>query len=484
LARFDAHPSTHPAIVGDAVTLTYAELRSEVARFASALRARKARVLATLLDNGPACVIADLAALNAGVVHVPIPSFFTAKQATFVLSAAGVDTLLSHDMHAEFVSSHCELAGARAALGTREARSVAIPDGTAKITFTSGTTGSPKGVCLSVEAMYAVANGLAIALQPLDIERHLCALPLPVLLENVGGIYAPLLTGATSVVLPMQKVGLEGSSRFDPSALDRAVREHGAHSVIVLPQMLRAWSAWRGAQDRNAIAALRFVAVGGATVGAGTIEKARASGIPAYEGYGLSEAASVQTLNLPGADRPGSVGRPLPNAQVRLSSDGEIEVAGSVMRGYLGASAFSNAWWPTGDVGTIDDDGYVFVRGRKKNVLITAFGRNVSPEWVEAELTAQRPIAHAVVQGDGKPSLEGVLWARDAIGDDELARAVAAANAALPDYARLGRFVRARVPFSPEYGVCTPNGRPLRQAVEQMHASMFITDSRCTGVVL
>jgi long-chain acyl-CoA synthetase len=96
---------------------------------------------------------------------------------------------------------------------------------------------------------------------------------------------------------------------------------------------------------------LKLVAVGGAAVGAPLMRGAQALGIPACEGYGLSEGASVQTLNLPGAERPGSAGRPLPHARLRVADDGEILIAGSLFSGYLGDPAPVPEWWPSGDLG-------------------------------------------------------------------------------------------------------------------------------------
>ena len=484
-ARLAAQPASKPALIGDGITLDYGTLLREVARFATLVRENRVRVLATLLDNGPAWVIADLAALRAGIVHVPIPAFFTPEQAAYVIAAAGIDAMLSVTPQPRWRVNGCNVVGAQLSLCTRNSPAVAVIDGSAKVTFTSGTTGTPKGVCLSAASMLAVADGVARATSMLRIERHLCALPLPVLLENVAGVYAPLLAGAASVVPPLAALGVEGSSRFNPSRLDLAAREYAADSVIVLPQMLRAWSAWRSASTSRSALSLRFIAVGGAAVGAGALAEAHDVGLPAFEGYGLSEGASVQTLNLPDANRPGSVGRALPHARVRIASDGEIEIAGSAMLGYLGELPSVHAWWPTGDLGSIDAEGYVYVHGRKKHVLITAFGRNVSPEWVETALAAQSPIAHAVVQGDGKPALEAVLWPlpEDAC-DGELASAVLRANAALPDYARVARFVRARVPYTTTAGVCTANGRPLRRVIETMHADAFNSDSRVSDVLL
>src|SRR5690606_20379295 len=112
-------------------------------------------------------------------------------------------------------------------------RPVPLPAGTSKITFTSGSTGTPKGVCLSPEAIAMVAEGVVHATASLGIERHLCALPLAVLLENVVGVLATRLRGVTIIVPPLEQLGLVGSSAFDPAAFDRAVRLHRPHSVVL-----------------------------------------------------------------------------------------------------------------------------------------------------------------------------------------------------------------------------------------------------------
>src|SRR4030095_3627746 len=114
-----------------------------------------------------------------------------------------------------------------------------MPPGTSKVTFTSGATGAPKGVCLGAPAMVAVADGLVQALEPLGIQRHLCALPFAVLLENIAGLMAPLTAGATCVALPLSQVGLNGSSGFDAARFDAVVDHVQPNSVILLPQMLR-----------------------------------------------------------------------------------------------------------------------------------------------------------------------------------------------------------------------------------------------------
>jgi long-chain acyl-CoA synthetase len=420
------------------------------------------RVLATLLDNGPGFAALDEAAAHEGVVHVPLPLFFTPEQRQHALQAAGVDTLIS----AQGVQR----------LPPAQFPSVALPQGTAKITFTSGTTGKPKGVCLGAEAMNAVADGLNTALAPLGITRHLNALPFAVLLENLAGLLAPRRHGVDVISLPLAEVGLTGSSRFDPARLHAAVVQHQAESLILLPQMLRAWVAWLMHTGQKAPPQLKMVAVGGAAVGAPLVQAAQALGLPAMEGYGLSEAASVQTLNLPGACKPGSVGRVLPHARLRVAPDGELLVAGSLFLGYLGSTASEPepvpTWWPSGDLGHMDSDGYVHLAGRKTNVLVTAYGRNVSPEWVETALRSQPAVLQAVVFGDGQPTLSAVLWPTRE--DADLHAAVAAANDQLPDYARIAHWTAGRAPFDTHSGLATVNGRPQRHAIQALHA-----DSLC-----
>lgn len=470
-ARLHGHPLRAPALQDARSVLGYGALLGRVERLADALARRRVRTLATVLPNGIDWALADLAALRAGIVHVPLPQFFSASQLAFALAASGADAVLAADLPAGCMPE--PLPGLAPSFARREPEPVARHEATRKITFTSGTTGTPKGVCLGADSMLATAESLAQALAPVALRRHLCALPLPVLLENLAGLYAPLAAGATAIVPAADEAGLAGSSRFNPAALNAAVARHGADSVIVLPQMLRAWASWRQAVRAAGLPTLKFVAVGGARVGRELLAQARRAGIPAYEGYGLSEAASVQTLNLPHADRPGSAGRPLPHTRLRIADDGEIWVSGSLMQGYVDFPPIDGqGWWPTGDLGHIDADGFLHIDGRRRNVLITAFGRNVSPEWVETELQAAPAIAQAVVFGEGQPALSAVLWpARPELTDEVLAAAVAAANARLPDYARVAHWVRAAQPFTAEARMATANGRPLREAIARAHAA-------------
>lgn len=475
--RAHALANVRPALVCSEGTWSYSALLESAQRCAAEFSALGTRVFATLLDNGPQWVVSGLAAMRADLVHVPLPIFFTPAQIAHACQSAGVDTVLTspRGVRALAALGFDAVTGSERPDGSllcrRRTQTPSMPPGTSVISFTSGTTGSPKGACIGSGAMLAAAASVVEATEGLDITRHLCALPLAVLLENVAGILAPLSRGGTCVVLPGREVGLLGSSAFDPQALHQMTLRHVAHSVILMPQMLRAWSGWLHVSAVPAPRCLEFIAVGGAAVGARTLAAARALGLPAYEGYGLTEGVSVQTLNLPGADRPGSAGRALRHARIRVAADGEIEIGGTLFLGYLGEPAVERTWWPTGDLGRMDADGYLHVSGRRRNVLITGFGRNLSPEWVETALRSEPAIAQAVVFGDGAPVLAAVVWpARPDMPDAQLSAAIVSANGHLPDYAHVATWTRARLPFGAEHGMATGNGRPRREAVWARHA--------------
>lgn len=455
------------------------EIQQRAARLAARLRARlpEHAVVGTLADNSPHWLVADLALHAAGLVHVPLPSFFTSEQTTHAMRASGMSALFCADasLAARFGYTVATTPGeplACYASPERDLRSAAIRH-TAKITFTSGTTGTPKGVMLSTDQQLATAYSLAEATAALKIERHLCLLPLPVLLENVAGAYTALLSGAACICPSLAQVGMHGASGFDAHrCLDLIARTH-ADSLMVLPQMLHALVAALEAPSSHAsaLAGLKFVAVGGARTPATLIERARGLGLPVYEGYGLSECASVVSLNLPGADRPGSVGKALPGVAVRIAGDGEIEVRGRRFDGHLGAeSPAREDWFPTGDLGTLDACGHLTIVGRKKHVLVTSYGRNVSPEWPEALVADHPGILQAAVFGDARPFLVAIVAAADSCPDAAIEKHIAQVNARLPDYARIGAWIRAHEPFTPSNRLATPNGRIRRTALYERYA--------------
>jgi long-subunit acyl-CoA synthetase (AMP-forming) len=348
-----------------------------------------------------------------------------------------------------------------------------LPLGTAKVTYTSGSTGAAKGVCLGAAQLDAIASSLARATESLGIERHLCLLPLATLLENIAGIHAPLLAGATCLLPPADVTGMSYAGP-DVGRLLACISSSRPDSVVLVPELLRllVTAAERGWKVPDS---LRFVAVGGAPVSVDLLARAESLGLPVFEGYGLSECASVVCLNTPDARRRGSVGRALPHARVRVADGGQIMVSGVTLLGYLGeAQRRPGEEWATGDLGEIDADGYVYVRGRIRNVFITSLGRNVAPEWVEREIAQHPGVRHVMVHGEARPYAVAIVSAPHESADDStIDRAIAAANAALPEYAQVRRWLRAPEPFSFDNGLLTSNGRLRRPEIVQRHGDLL-----------
>ncbi|MGD8631122.1 MAG: AMP-binding protein, partial [Gammaproteobacteria bacterium] len=479
LARFASQQPQRPALLGPHGQLGYAELHAAVTSTAIALKNTKIRTLGLLLDNGPAWVIIDLAALHAGIRIIPLPNFFSREQTAHVIRDAGIDALCTDHEHADhwqgFTPLSSPVPNTVLLQTTQPAAMDVFPAGTAKVTFTSGTTGRPRGVCLDAAAMVSVAESIVTATADLGIERHLCLLPLALLLENITGVYAPLLAGACVILPTSGERGLLGSQQLDIGQLFACLHRWRPHSLVLVPQMLKALTIAAG-QGMPLPDSLRFVAVGGARVSPELLAGARAAGIPVYEGYGLSECSSVVTLNRPGADRAGSVGKPLPHARLRIAADGEIHVSGATLLGYTGQSPQADSWYATGDLGFIDAEGFLHLTGRRRNAFITAYGRNVNPEWPESELSRFPEITQAVVFGEGRENNVAIIQPTAAeIPDTAISARVAAANELLPDYARIHEWLRSDAAFSRANGLLTDTGKPRRDAVWCHYRSRFET---------
>jgi len=481
LQALEHHATRHPErplIIGTSWTLTWHQLHTEVMTLARQLQQR--RCLGVLMDNSPAWIIADLAALQAGSVNVSLPVFFSDEQLLHAVRDARVEAIITDKperVAALFPASRMTAL----AIAGRQYACLSLTDqpdnhryvDTVKVTYTSGTTGEPRGVRLPLRAMETVATALVTAAAASSSDRALVLLPLSILLENIGSVYVPILAGAEIHVPDPAESGISGSSQVDVAAFARMLQHVRPSALIVPPQLLKLMVAL--AQARQLPDSFRYIAVGGAPTSLSLLESARELGLPVYQGYGLSEACSVVAVNTDSNNFPGSAGRPLPHMKVRISEHGEIMLSGDTCCQYLHAETDAPPQeLATGDLGYLDDKGYLYITGRCRERIITAYGRNISPEWVESELLSQPAIAQAALFGSNMTHLVAVLVPACPVPSSdvwrELEEALDAVNAQLPDYARVDRFIIAAGPFTAANGELSSSGCLRRQVIKQHYA--------------
>jgi long-chain acyl-CoA synthetase len=229
---------------------------------------------------------------------------------------------------------------------------------------------------------------------------------------------------------------------------------------------------------------LRVCLSGGAGLKMEIKEALLAAGVLVIEGYGLTETSPTLTLNRPGDYRFDSVGKPVASVELRLADDGEIEARGpSVFGGYhddpaATANAFTaDGWFKTGDVGRWTEDGFLQIVDRKKDILVTAGGKNVPPANIEAKFADDPAIERVVVYGDARSYLVAGVWLAATVPvaqrDAEAARAVAAVNAQLASFETIKKFWVGEDPLTVEAGLLTTSLKLRRKAVYERYRDRF-----------
>jgi long-subunit acyl-CoA synthetase (AMP-forming) len=444
------HASENPdatAFRDDTGAVTWHDLSGRVAGLAQRLEAAP-RTVAIAVPGGIDYVVADLALTLAGKRQVPLPFFFSPGQTDHILQECDAEAVITTDSDV-FAGSPFQVISPRAAPA---GPLPAYPGGAERVIYTSGSSGHPKGVIIGDRQLDASLAALSDVIGAGPRDRHLSVLPLPQLLEQICGIFLPILAGAECVM------------RFDATrallggpieGLIRAMDQCQPTTSLLAPGLLGRWVAAIEHAGSSVPSSLRFVAVGGAASSPALVRSAEAAGIPVHEGYGLSECCSVVAMNRPGRNVPGTVGPVLACSDVQIV-DGEITVAGpTVMEGYLGGAP-APARWCTGDLGRIED-GRLVVEGRKDALLVTPAGRNISPEWVEARVNADpRVTSSALCLRDP----DGVLVLIAVLAAPMSAQEVAARLRDLPGYARPEAVIFTD-PSEP--GLLFPAGTPDRR---------------------
>jgi long-chain acyl-CoA synthetase len=349
------------------------------------------------------------------------------------------------------------------------------PEADCTLVYTSGTSGDPKGVLLSQRNIVSnVQAALAvIALGPTD--TALSCLPLSHLLERTAGLHAMLHAGvsiayAESVdtlaqnLLEVQPTVMIGVPRLYEKLYARVLARASARGVLRrrgfhwARRVSAAWTERRLAgrplplplrcahalADRLVFAQLRartgghlrFFVSGGAPLAPTISAFFYSAGLPILEGYGLTETSPILSVSSAAGLRLGSVGRALPGVELRIAGDGEILARGpQVMQGYYRDPAATQAvldadgWFATGDIGELDADGYLRITDRKKDILVTAGGKNVAPQPIESRLKQDRFVSECILIGDRRPFIAALI---------------------VPDFAALGAYAeREGLPAGP-----------------------------------
>lgn len=445
--------------------LTYAQLEQAVALRRAWLEEQNVSRVALFMDNSIEWALFDLACQQAKVCCVPVPVFFSAQQTQYLLQASGIELVILGLEQADLLADTSEQTPFSWVYSQRfqPANEPQLPVGTHKVTFTSGTTGTPKGVCLSSDSQLAVARSLATSIG-LEQVKHLCLLPLATLLENIAGIYAPLMVGGTVYLASQAERGFQGSRLTQPEAMLALISQQQPNTVILVPELL-SFMVLACHQGWQPPASLKFIAVGGGKVSAAMIAQARALGLPVFQGYGLSECASVVSLNTNHRDKSSSVGKLLPHTQARVEN-GELIVSENLFLGYMNQpESFYPTEFATGDLVSLDND-YLYIEGRRKNVLINSFGRNISPEWIEAELLATQCFRSVIVFGEARPFCGALLVLLKPDMPQTMIQAVIdRVNTGLPDYARIGDWLVSSEPLEQIEGLVTTTGKPIRNHI-------------------
>jgi len=501
--------------------------------------------------------IADLAILAAGAVTVPIYETSSVGQCEWILSDSGTKVAFAGTAdHAKTLDAARAQAGdlaevfvfddggldALAERGGEEERAAVQErvaatglDDLASLIYTSGTTGNPKGCVLSHGNLLVTARQTSVNLAKLFQRRDSTLLFLPLAhvfariiqfgcLENdvqvayarsVETLVADLQSFKPTFLLSVPRVfekvfntaqrGAEGLKR---PIFDFAVSTSREWASTSKPGM--ATNAKRTIADRLVYSRLRaalggrvrYCVSGGAPLSPHLAYFFHAAGITILEGYGLTETSAATTCNTPDAMRIGTVGPPGPGVEMRVAPDGELLVrAPGVFGGYFQNEEATreaiedDGWFHTGDLGEIDDDGFVKITGRKKEIIVTAGGKNVAPAVLEERLKAHRLVSQAMVVGDNRPFVGALLTlepeeaaafakerglpasvaelAKDKAVLEELDKAVAHANDAVSKAESIRKIAVLERDFDAEHDEVTPTLKLKRRVVTDHFADQI-----------
>ena len=547
------------------VPISSSELYRNVVGLARVLESwgiRKGDRVAILSENRPEWTMTDFAILSLGAVSVPIYSTQTAEQTAFILNDSGarliavstqtqLEKVLAIRQHTPLErilvmdaveTAHASqmqplmLKGPTAPDSDFETRARSVlPDDLATIIYTSGTTGNSKGAMLTHGNM---ASNIACSLDGFGLahdEVSISFLPLShvtarhvdfaLLYRGIALAYCPDMAKLEQALAEVQPVIFVGVPRvyekirrqvivknadFPKNAIYHWAlsvgRAHRAETLTGAPPRSLGWALANRLLFSKVRAGMggkaELFISGGAPLGRELAEWFADIGVRVHEGYGLTETSPVIAVNTPRAHKLGTVGKPLPNVEVRIADDGEVLVRGpSVFQGYWNRpqetrDAFVDGWFKTGDIGDLDSEGYLSITDRKKDLIKTSGGKFIAPQPIENSLKLNPLIGTAVVLGDRRkfpavlisphfPVLED--WARANkvafASREELVASpkvqalyegiVEESNKDLARFEKLKRVLLVPEEFSPSDGTLTHTMKVRRRGIEERYRTLI-----------
>lgn len=423
--------------------ISYKDLYSKVKAFQIIIRQNKIKNLGILADNSIEWIIADLAALFENITVTPLPLFFSKEQIQHIIQDSNIDYIFNgHDLEKTNIQS--------------------IEHSFFKITYTSGTTGNPKGVCLSQDNILTTMYAL-LKIMNIKINSHINILPYSTLLENICGIYLPIIEDSFIYCFSLSKLGFLGSSKIDINIFNTTLQnlyhkdnKTAPESCIFVPELLRLAYFSSKHNNMNYLHNMKFISVGGGAVNKNLLLLLQQENIKIFQGYGLSECCSVVALNSEKSNCIGSVGKPLDHVKVDIIDD-EIVITGNIMLGYLKQNKEEKIF--TGDLGYFEN-GYLYIKGRKKNVIVNGFGRNISPEWIEEHFKQLPYVKLCLLSGSEEIKLHLYVELIHPQYNDKFKEDFILLNKRLPDYAQSEEFS-----FYDLESLLLPSGKINRRAL-------------------
>lgn len=490
--------------------ISWRRFEQETFEFATALLSyglTRGGSVCILMGNVPEWPISDIGTIIAGGVGVGLYPTSSAEQIAYIINHSDAEFVLvdSRDQLQKVLSVRDQLPKVRHVIALNADRSLdgvisyrdfielgrvdrrllarllkeraegAKPDDVAIMVYTSGTTGPPKGACLSHRYIINSVESLRHTIPIYDTDVSFSYLPFCHVAERISGLYNRLYAGASAYfVEDLTRLG-EYMLEVKPTvfaSLPRFFEKIHARAMADMERLPKEeHPRFLATKVKDYFGGrIRVATSGGAPLPLEVAEFFAAAGLPILQAYGLTENVCV-AFNRPYEYKFGTVGLPMPGCEVRIADDKEILVRSEMMfSGYYKAPAetarmFSNGWLLTGDLGDIDEDGFLKIIGRKKELIVTSTGKKVSPALLENMLKEHHTISQAMVYGEGRSYLVALITVNAATTRETVQSIIDGVNRRVSSTESIRRFAILDRDFEIERDEITPTGKLKRDVI-------------------